>query len=68
MTADWKSGDAYRGLRAAGRSALAWELLRRDPGYRAAARRAVTSLPHSAPPAFVQRWGLHFRRGSETHF
>ena len=45
-----------------GRSALAWEVLRRDPLYRA----AFASLP-SAPdpnrevdPDFATRWGLHF--------
>lgn len=46
-----------------GRPALAWEILRRNPAYRA----AYATLP--APPvsgvaadtAFVAHWGLHFR-------
>jgi hypothetical protein len=61
VRADWNSDEAYRGLRAAGRSALAWELLRRDPDYAAASRAASTTLPHAAPDSFVDRWGLHFR-------
>jgi hypothetical protein len=46
-----------------GDAALAWEVLRRDPAYRA----AFTALPkmndHSiaADASFVARWGVHFR-------
>ncbi|MBY8829166.1 DUF6499 domain-containing protein [Hephaestia sp. CMS5P-6] len=61
MTADWQSAKAYQGLRAAGRSALAWEVLRRDPDYPWAARAAKSILPVAAPDAFVARWGLYFR-------
>ncbi|MDQ2763137.1 MAG: DUF6499 domain-containing protein [Pseudomonadota bacterium] len=61
-TADWNSDDAYCGMRAAGRSALAWELIRRDPEYAAAAHAASTILPGAAPDDFVDRWGLYFRR------
>lgn len=64
VIADWNSDEAYRGLPLAGRSALAWELLRRDPDYSAAARAAASALPEAAPAAFVNRWGLHFRGGS----
>jgi hypothetical protein len=64
MRTDWNSEKAYRGLHDAGRSALAWEVLRRDPAYAAAALSASTVLPRAAPAAFVQRWGLCFRRGS----
>ena len=45
-----------------GRSALAWEVLRRDPLYRA----AFASLPpisnsnRDVDPDFTTRWGLHF--------
>jgi hypothetical protein len=53
---------AYDAIVRRGRSALAWEVLRRDPDYRA----AYASLP-ALPPAgvaadagFVVRWGLHF--------
>jgi len=45
-----------------GRSALAWEVLRRDPAYRA----AYAGLPTLAPTGvaadadFSADWGLHF--------
>jgi hypothetical protein len=45
-----------------GRSALAWEVLRRDPAYRAAFA-ALPALPGrgmAADPAFTARWRLHF--------
>ncbi|WP_354490097.1 DUF6499 domain-containing protein [Novosphingobium sp. 1529] len=57
-----------------GRAGLAWEVLRRDPAYRAAW--ASASAPASAPidesvrPVVLSklatacRWGLHFCRGS----
>lgn len=54
--------DAYAAILRRGRSALAWEVLRRDPGYRAAFA-ALPSLPPAdvaAAPAFVAAWGLHF--------
>ncbi|WCM25940.1 DUF6499 domain-containing protein [Sphingomonas sp. QA11] len=45
-----------------GRSALAWEILRRNPLYRADADRERSAHgPGAASPAFVARWGLHFR-------
>ncbi|WP_257539163.1 transcriptional regulator domain-containing protein [Sphingobium sp. CFD-1] len=46
-----------------GPTALAWEVLRRDPAYRAA-HAALAAAPHpeaAASPNFVARWGLHFR-------
>ena len=53
---------AYDAIVRRGRSALAWEVLRRDPAYRA----AYACLP-AAPPTdvaagadFVAHWGLHF--------
>jgi|GEM_PF-2470736 len=54
---------AYGAIARRGRSALAWEALRRDPAYRADYER-LASLPVAgvaADPAFVARWGLHFR-------
>jgi len=45
-----------------GRSALAWEALRRDPAY-GAAYAALPALPPAdlaADAAFAARWGLHF--------
>lgn len=45
-----------------GRSALAWEVLRRDPEYRAAYRelKVIPERGTAADLAFVARWGLHF--------
>ena len=44
------------------RSALAWEVLRRDPAYRAAFSALPARLRSTTvtDPAFVARWGLHF--------
>lgn len=52
--------DVFEAIAWRGRSALAWEVLRRDPAYRAAyAELGTASLPIDA--AFVADWGLHFR-------
>jgi len=60
QAADWRDAAAYAPLLRADRSILAWEWLRRDAAYRAAAaraREAATGLPDAdAQPA---RWGLH---------
>ena len=56
------NSDVFDAIARAGRSALAWEVLRRDPAYRAAYDRLL-ALPvtgASADPAFVADWGLHF--------
>lgn len=53
---------AYEAIVRHGRSALAWEVLRRDPGYRAAYTR-LPALPQASVAAdadFVAHWGLHF--------
>lgn len=52
---DWRDAAAYAPVLAGGRPALAWELLRRDPDYRAFAANAGTSNEA------IARWGLHFR-------
>ena len=54
--------DAYDALARRGHSALAWEILRRDPAYRAAYDRlpAFPATGGSADPAFTADWGLHF--------
>ena len=49
---DWRDGAAYTPLLEADRSILAWEWLRRDPGYRAATRRP------DGEAAGPQDWGL----------
>lgn len=53
---------AFAAIARLGRAALAWEVLRRDPGYRAAVQRlrAVPDRGTAADPAFAARWGLHF--------
>ena len=49
--------DAVEAVMRRGRSALAWEVLRRDPAYSA----AFADLGGRQPePAFVADWGLHF--------
>jgi hypothetical protein len=54
---------AYDAIARHGRSALAWEVLRRDPQYRAAF--AALQMPPApgmaADCAFATRWGMHFR-------
>ena len=52
---------AFEAILKRGRSALAWEVLQRDPGYRAAFA-ALGAVPDgvTADPAFVADWGLHF--------
>lgn len=42
---DWRDAAAYAPLRDADRSLFAWEWLRRDASYRAAARRALSGSP-----------------------
>jgi hypothetical protein len=45
-----------------GRTALAWEVLRRDPAYIAAVGEMTTLPQHgrAATAQFAARWGLHF--------
>lgn len=53
---------AYGAIVRRGSSALAWEVLRRDPAYRAAYSR-LPALPRAGAAAgadFVARWGLYF--------
>lgn len=59
---DWRDAAAYEPLLQADRSIFAWEWLRRDRGYRAAAERVFAGAgcrgpaePGEAP----ERWGLH---------
>jgi hypothetical protein len=53
---------AYANVVRLGRTALAWEVLRRDPEYRAAYKvpAKIPARGTAADPAFVARWGLHF--------
>lgn len=52
--------DAFEAIARRGRSALAWEVLRRDPDYRAAYA-AIVAAGRSTETAFFADWGLHFR-------
>lgn len=54
---------AYEAIAVRGRSALAWEILRRDPGYRAAHARSrpLIQAGRAVDRDFTARWGLHFR-------
>ena len=53
---------AFEAILRRGRSALAWEVLRRDPAYRAAyAGLPAAPTGMAADAGFATRWGLHFR-------
>lgn len=59
--ADWRDAAAYAPLLQVGRSGFAWEWLRRDQSYRAAAVKEAWESPEHivrANPA-AARWGLH---------
>lgn len=56
---DWRDAAAYAPLLAADRSLFAWEWLRRDPNYRAAARHALGRCAPGALPPPSDYWGLH---------
>lgn len=52
---------SYEAAARLGRAALAWEVLRRDPAYRAAFRTSqISGAMTPADPAFTAQWGLHF--------
>jgi hypothetical protein len=57
QVADWRYAAAYAPLLDADRSILAWEWLRRDPGYRRAAAAALTGQA-GGTAARPNAWGL----------
>lgn len=57
-TADWRDAAAYARLLDADRSIFAWEWLRRDPGYRAAAC-AAFERAEANEAMRPEPWGLH---------
>lgn len=62
LVPDWRDAAAYRPLLQADRSLLAWEWLRRSPGYRAAAGTAFGQAGNCARVEAgdgPERWGLH---------
>jgi hypothetical protein len=59
---DWRDAAAYEPLLDADRSLIAWEWLRRDRDYRAAAERALAAdreRDPAGPCGTPERWGLH---------
>jgi hypothetical protein len=59
---DWRDASAYEPLLNADPSLFAWEWLRRNSGYRAAAEQAFQadgSRGPAEPRAVPERWGLH---------
>lgn len=65
---DWRDRAAYKPLLEADRSLFAWEWLRRNRGYRAAAEQALETGGRRGPgdaDRTAERWGLHrFERPS----
>ncbi|HEY0413241.1 MAG TPA: DUF2285 domain-containing protein [Allosphingosinicella sp.] len=57
LAIDWRDGAAYSPLLAADRSIIAWEWLRRDPGYRRAARGPLGGRA-SGEAGSAAAWGL----------
>lgn len=66
-TGSWRDAPAYADLAGVGPRGLAWEVLRRDPGYHAAiaiegvGRVDADGRLIAASAGFAARWGLHFR-------
>ena len=59
---DWRDAAAYAPLLGVDRAVFAWEWLRRDAGYQAAASRALSVRRSPVGPAEVEAarpWGLH---------
>lgn len=66
---DWRDAAAYEPLLAADHSLFAWEWLRRDRNYRAAAKRALgeDACRDATPPGEApERWGLHAFEGPDA--
>lgn len=64
LSCDWRDPAGYATLHAAGPDAFAWEWLRRDPTYRAAASAAARAACRNGVLALADdpaaaRWGLH---------
>lgn len=57
--AHWREAAAYAPLLRADRAAFAWEWLRRDPAYRAAATWAIEAGGRAATARDPATWGLH---------
>lgn len=66
---DWRNDAPYRALAGIDRAGLAWEWLRRDPGYAAMSARlrrvGVGLASHLEMEADARAFGLCFRRGGQ---
>ncbi|QUD90423.1 transcriptional regulator domain-containing protein [Phenylobacterium montanum] len=56
---DWQDAAVYQRLRALPACGLAWEFLRRNPGYRQAWRASARGLAGAADN-LCEAWGLRF--------
>lgn len=71
----WLDPAPYRALLQCGRRGLAWEVLRRNPGYDKEVHDSREYRRHQTGPIIVKgansgiatRWGLHFRGVSCHH-
>ena len=59
---DWRNASAYEYLSDLTQAELAWEFLRRNESYRTDFRRLTESTSPVELSAFLDRWGLCFRR------
>ncbi|WP_241491062.1 transcriptional regulator domain-containing protein [Sphingomonas sanguinis] len=61
---EWHSNASYAVFEVADISGLAWECLRRNPGYQDDYRKLVSKRLEALPlsPDVQRRWGLRFRR------
>lgn len=57
---DWRNRAAYDAIPALGCSALAWEVLRRNPAYRRFAQNAAPTTERAVSELGAVDWGLHF--------
>ena len=67
---DWRSEERYADVSAGSAAALAWEFLRRNPDYAedfAHLGQDASSAQTDAERVRLARWGLSFRRRSDTH-
>ena len=59
---DWRDESAYDYIVDLNSSELAWEFLRRNASYQDDFRRLTNPSNPLDPSAFLERWGLCFRR------
>jgi hypothetical protein len=57
---DWRSAAAYANVDNLSPAELAWEFLRRNPGYQRDFRAATRVGADRVPEPLIARWGLPF--------